>query len=125
MLSPESRLSEIILRECHEGPVFSPVHWSAADCLVRSQRYGYIVKGFQAAKQICSACTQCNIKEAEACTQRMGQLPKDVLLLAPPFTNVSVDLCGMGLSIPLQQQQGSPLRVGRELQYRQLGDSPS
>lgn len=93
VLSPESCVAELILREGHEGPLyFSPNHRKAMDTLAKSRERCYIYRGYNLAKSVYDSCQACKVKAHKECSQKMGSVPPEVLIPAPAFTHVAADL---------------------------------
>ena len=94
VISSKSTVAWLIIKECHEGPGYGNNHKKAMDTLGRFKHYCYIHQCFKLAKMICDDCHLCKRMEAAPCTQRMGQLPQEILSTSPPFSTVSADICG-------------------------------
>ena len=73
ILSPKSRLSELIMLECHR----EDHRRDAGDCLYRSRKYAWIVRGQLLADRTVKNCGFCKEQRAITMKQQMGDLPDE------------------------------------------------
>ena len=106
VISASSKVAQLILRDCHQGSN-NLNHRKAEDALARSRRFAYIVKGYTAAKQVCSSCPKCKLIQARTLSQKIGTIAVDRLKASPPFSSVSADLSGPLLVKQLGARQPS------------------
>ena len=93
VISAHSPLAELIVRGAHMGE-HGTNHKGDRDCLARTREVAYLHKPMWLIKKISTSCTFCQLKKRIPASQLIGKIPVDKVLPSPPFTLVSIDLCG-------------------------------
>ena len=91
IILPEHHLTELIIREVHDGNG----HIGANQTLATIRRKFYLLRGYKQVKRVLSNCVKCRKHHGQPMQQLMGDLPKErVAASQPPFTFVGVDYFG-------------------------------
>ncbi|XP_044013992.1 uncharacterized protein LOC122856381 [Aphidius gifuensis] len=90
ILPRESKLTELILNECH----VNTLHGGAQLMLATLRQQYWIVGGRVPVRSFINKCVVCVRHRAEAAQQLMGQLPASRVLKCKPFLHTGVDYAG-------------------------------
>ena len=90
VLMPSTKLAQLIIRQAHK----EDHRRSAADTVARARKTAWIVRGKKVAQTEVKNCIPCRKHGAKAMEQLMGEVPRDYVKAAAPFTIVSLDMFG-------------------------------
>ena len=108
VLMSAERIAVLLMLKSHE----ESGHKSSDITLFKSRQYAWIVGGRRLAKTVCKFCIKCRYIRKKEESQKMADLPEEVCLPCPAFTNIAIDLAGPYFVQSMAKKRGTRLGTG-------------